>query len=298
MKKIIIFSMMLTACGAMAPQASAQRFAIKGYDNIGLNKPMSITNVQPGQTSKSTYNSFGLDFGYTFWRRGAQSLEANIGVGYSFTTTTFTIGEMNYHYNAPASADMDGNPYVRYYQISNLRQKSTLGYFQVPIYLDYQYKPLSWLGIYAQVGFGLGFRVSGNTGDVSGSCFSYGVFPEYDDLLIDAPYLDEFGYRSLTQAKKGPQSMKGFLPSVMAGVGFEFYTYKPVSFVVGIRYNAGLGHAFSGKYDISSSSEYTAETAPVTYTVADGQVVKALSDYTTGSRLSPLSLHVGVNVRF
>ena len=49
MKKAIIFSMMLAACGAMAPQATAQRFAIKGYDNIGVGKAMTIDG-QPGQT--------------------------------------------------------------------------------------------------------------------------------------------------------------------------------------------------------------------------------------------------------
>lgn len=298
MKKVIAGAIIIAACGAYVTTAQAQRFAIKGYDNIGLGKSMSIDEAQPGQSAKSNFNSFGLDFGYTFWRKGAQSLEANIGIGYSMASATFSIPEMKYHYSAPAYADMDGNPYERYYELSALRQKASVGYINIPIYLEYQYKPLRWLGLHAEVGVGLGFACNHSVGGVSGSVYSYGVFPEYDDLLIDAEYLDDFGHRYLGGASVGKGETKGFAASVMCGAGFEFYAYEPVSFVVGVRYNAGLTQVFNGKYDITSANEYTAETAPVTYTVAEGTQVKALTDYSTKSRLSPLSLHVGINVRF
>lgn len=297
MKKIILASMALAACGVLAPQASAQKFAIKAYDNIGLGKAMSITDAQPGQDSKSNFNAFGVDFGWTFWRKGIQSLEANIGVGYSTTGATFEVPDMKYHYSAPTWADEDGNPYERYYEISNLMQKSTLGYFDIPLYLQYQVRPIKWLGIHAEVGVNFGFRCYSSVGSTSGKAYAYGVFPEYDDLLIDEDYLDDFGWRNIN-AKGGKANANGFAASVMCGAGFEFYAYEPVSFDVGIRYNHGLTHSYSGKYDISSPGEYTYETAPVTYTVADGTQVKPLSDYVTKSVLSPLSLHLGVTVRF
>ena len=295
MKKAIITGLL---CVATVSAVSAQKFAIKGYDNIGLGKAMSITNAQPGQTCKSNYNTFGLDFGYTFWRNGIQSLEANIGIGYKSAGTTFEIGDMKYHYSAPASADMDGNPYERYYEISGLKQDASVNYFTLPIYLEYQVKPLRWLGIHAEVGVGFDFRASSHVGKVSGSAYSYGVFPEYDDLMIDADYLDDFGLRNLTKSNVGKHNAKGFGTSVMCGAGFEFYAYEPVSFEVGVRYNVGLTQIFQGGYDITSTGEYSAETAPVTYTVAEGTRVRSLADYTTKSRLSPLSLHVGINVRF
>lgn len=298
MKKVILYSILFCACGAIAPQAAAQKFAIKGYDNIGVNKPLSVTNAQPGQQSKSGFNQFGIDFGYTFWRRGTQSLEANVGVGYSIMSTTFSLPEMSYQYNAPATADEDGNEYIRFYELSNLRQKTAYEFLNVPVYLEYQYKPLKWLGIYAEVGVGLGFRTRISADSVSGMAKAWGVFPEYDDLLIDEPYLDDFGLRSVGSAKASAQRTKPFQCSVMAGAGLEFYTYEPVSFVVGVRYNAGLSQIFNGGYDIANAGEYTAETAPVTYTVADGTTVRSLSEYTTKSRLSPLSIHVGINIRF
>ena len=289
---------MVLACGAMAPQAGAQKFAVKAYGDIGLGKAMSLTTALPGASSKSSSNAFGVDFGYTFWKQGANSLEANIGLGYRMASATFDVAPMSFSYNAPASADEDGNPYIRHTDLSAMRQKTSLGYLNIPIYLQYQYRIVKWLGVHADVGFGLGFRCAGSTGSTSGTATSYGVYPEYDDLVIKADYLNGFGERSLSAASTGKAEMKGFAASVMCGAGFEFYVANPVSIDLGIRYNAGLTDVFTGHYDVTPGMAYNAETAPVTYSAAEGMQVKALTDYVTKSRLSPLSLHIGVNVRF
>ena len=289
---------MALACGVLAPQATAQNFAVKAYGDIGLGKGMSLTTGLPGMTSKSSSNTFGVDFGYTFWKNGGNSLEANIGLGYRMASATFDTAPMSYSYSAPASADEDGNPYIRHTNLSAMTQKTTLGYFNIPIYLQYQYRITKWLGVHADFGFGLGFRCANSTGSTSGTATSYGVYPEYNNLVIKADYLNCFGERSLSEATTGKAEAKGFAASVMAGAGFEFYIANPVSIDLGIRYNAGLTDVFAGHYDVSSASGYSAESAPVTYTASDGLQVKALSYYFTKSRLSPLSLHVGVNVRF
>lgn len=298
MKKVILYSAILLACGVSAPQAQARNYAVKAYGDIGLGKGMSLTSAFPGMTSNSSSNAFGVDFGYTFWQQGGSSLEANIGLGYRMASATFEIPEMSFNYAAPASADEDGNPYQRYTTLSDVSQKIDLGYFNIPIYLQYQYRITNWLGVHADVGFGLGFRCSGSVGATSGFANNYGVYQEYNQLVIKADYLNDFGVTYLDEAAKGKADMKGFHASVMAGAGFEFYVAGPVSIDLGVRYNAGLTDVFAGHYDIGSASQITAETAPVTYSVAGGQEVKALSDYLTKSRLNPFSLHVGVNLKF
>lgn len=297
MKKIL-YSLIILACGATAPQATAQNFAVKAYGDIGLGKAMSLTTALPEMTSKSSSNSFGVDFGYTFWKNSASSLEANIGLGYSIASATFDIPELSYNYAAPASADEDGNPYQRYTDIHDLQQKINLGYFKIPIYLQYQYRATKWLGIHADVGFSLGFKCTGSIGSTTGVANTYGVYQEYNQLVIKADYINDFGETYLDEANKGEPDIKGFSASFMAGAGMEFYVGGPVSIDLGIRYNAGLTDVFSGHYDINSLSAINSETAPVTYNVSEGQKVKALSDYVTKSRLNPLSLHVGINVRF
>lgn len=278
--------------------ATAQNFAVKAYGDIGLGGGMSLTTALPRMTHKSSTNAFGVDFGYTFWRQGGSSLEANIGVGYRMASATFDLPSLSFDYAAPASADEDGNPYQRYTTLSDVSQKVHLGYFNIPIYLQYQYRITRWLGVHADVGFGLGFKCNGKAGSTAGIAETYGVYHEYNQLVIKSDYLNDFGETYLDESKEGNPDIKGFNATVMAGAGFEFYIANPVSIDLGIRYNAGLTDIFAGHYDITSASGYSAESAPVTYTVVGGQQVKALSDYVTKSRLNPLSLHVGVNIRF
>lgn len=297
---------MLAACGVIAPQASAQytRFAIKGYDNIGLGKSMSINESQMENINKTNYNAFGLDFGWTFWHKNEHSLEANLGIGYSIAGGKFGLADMSYHYAAGPEADEDGNPYERYMKIEGMSQKTSLGYFNVPIYLEYQYRPLKWLGIHAEAGVGLGFRVHSNTKNLAGTLVtSYGVFPEYDDLVIGndgyGDYMDGFGTKRLSDVMASGAAVKNFSASIMCGAGFEFYAYEPVSFELGIRYNAGLTNIFSGNLkNVESNGQGVTGDLPVTYTVKDGFQVNSLTDYTTKSKLNPLSLHLGINVRF
>lgn len=279
-------------------QVSAQNYAVKAYGDLGLGKAMSLTTALPGMTHKSSSNAFGVDFGYTFWRKGGSSLEANIGLVYRMASTTFDIPSLSFDYAAPASADEDGNPYQRYTTLTDVNHKVNIGYFNIPIYLQYQYRLTKWLGVHADVGFGLGFKCIGKIGSTTGIANSYGVYQEYNQLVIKANYLNDFGETFLDEAKEGNADIKGFNASVMAGAGFEFYIANPVSIDLGISYNVGLTDVFTAHYDISSASGYSIESAPVTYSVAEGQQVKALSDYVTKSRLSPFSLHVGVNIRF
>lgn len=297
MKKIL-YSLMMVACGAGALQANAQNYAVKAYGDIGPGAGMSLTTALPGMTHKSSSNAFGVDFGYTFWRRAGSTLEANIGIGYRMASATFDVESLSFNYAAPANADVDGNPYRRHTSISALKQKIDLGYLNIPVYLQYQYRAAKWLGLHADVGFGLGFKCTGSVGSTTGIAVNYGVYQEYNQLVIKADYINDFGETYLDEAAKGPADIKGFNTSVMAGAGLEFYIADPVSLDLGVRYNAGLTEIFAGHYDIGSADQLNAETAPVTYTVAAGQQVKALSDYATKSRLSALSLHIAINVRF
>lgn len=298
-KAIKAYAFLFGVASVMTPaEASAQDFAVKAYGDIDFGKGMSLDTALPGMSTKSSTSSFGVDFGYTFWRQGGSSLEANIGLGYRMASSTFDIPSMSFNYAAPASADEDGNPYQRFTTLTDVKQKIDLGYFNIPIYLQYQYRVAKWLGIHADVGFSLGFKCNGKIGSTSGIANTYGVYQEYNQLVIKASYLNDFGETYLDEASEGRTDIKGFNASVMAGAGFEFYIANPVSVDLGVRYNSGLTDVFASHYDITSVAQLNAETAPLTYTVDGAQQVKALSDYVTKSRLNPFSLHIGVNIRF
>ena len=290
---IIGIAAILSPFGVMA-----QDYAVKAYSDVGLVEGKSMTMALPQMTSKMSSNAFGVDFGWKFWNKNAHSLEANLGLGYRIASATFDVTSMSYNYAAPAEADEDGNSYQRYTTLSDLKQKINLGYLNIPVYLQYQYRATKWLGIHADFGFHLGFKCSGSIGSTSGIADSYGVYSQYEDLVIKADYLNDFGERSLKEAYNDEPKVNGFSASIIAGAGLEFYVGSRVSIDLGVRYNTGLTSVFKNMYDLNSTTSLTSENAPVTYTVTQGQRVNAMSDYVTKSPLNSLSLHIGVNLRF
>lgn len=284
--------LLLAAMTAMA--ANAQRFAVKPHADITLGKAVNYSTGMEMNPEVSS-NEFGVDFGYTFFNKSKNSLEANIGFGYRYLDTRLMAGDFGYSYSAPASADVDGNPYTRFCEISDLEQKINIGYLTLPVYLRYAYRCTDWMEVHALVGVRLGFKVSSSAGSQSGSVDSYGIFPEYDDLVIDAPYLDDFGKVNLADKRIGEPEANAVLASVMIGAGLDFRIYGPLWVNLGLRYDIGFSDVFAKGTDFSKP---TAENAPVTYTVAEGTRVRALSDYITGGKLSPLSLNIGISLRF
>lgn len=292
MKRIISAVLIGIAAGGAI---SAQKFAVKPHAEIDLISGFGFgSSIE--MSAKTGSNEFGADFGYTFLNKAGNRLEVNIGLGYRYLNTTFTAGSFGYDYAAPADADEDGNPYIRFCDVGNLSQKINSGYLTLPVYLQYAYRCTDWLEVQALAGVKLGFNTGAKVNSTSGTVYSYGVFPEYDNLMIDAPYLDDFGEVNLAGREGGRPAANGMTALAMVGAGLSGRIYGPLWFDLGVRYNIGLNDVF--EKGIESDGKFTEATAPVTYSVADGTTVKPLSDYLTKGKLSPLSLNIGLTVRF
>lgn len=295
-KSILCGAALLSSLTAWAQGADGEKFAVKAYANIGLGSAVSLDSSLDGTSKKSSGNSFGVDFGWTFWQKQNHSFEANIGLGYRASSVKLSLENFDYRYQAPADADMDGDRYIRYYEIDHLSQKSTLGHLDVPIYLSYAYRCNDWLGVHADFGFNLGLKVSSKLSSLTGEGYSYGVYPQYSDLKIEESYLNDFGRSRYTESMGMAPTAKGFSCSVLFGVGAEFRIYGPLAADLSFRYNAGLTNLYDSAY--AELGDISSMTAPVTYTVKDGQKVKNATDYLKLSKLSQLTLDVSLIYRF
>ena len=114
--------------------------------------------------------------------------------------------------------------------------------------------------------------------------------------MIDADYMNDFGEKDLKDIGVESPDVAGVSASLLAGLGAEFKLYGPLSLDLGIRYNAGFTNIFQNK-DLSGNV-FTADSAPLTYTVAKGSEVRPLSDWFTSSKLSSLSLNLSLIYRF
>ncbi len=290
MRKIITCvaaALALTAAG-QTPNPAPEKFAIKATAEVGLGNALSSASRLSGLSTRAAAHDFGFDFGYTVWTLDCQSLEANVGLGYGYANVKSKIGSLDYHYSAPAEADMDGDTYERYYELRNVSQKSTVHRLTLPIYMDYGYRVHERVKLHALAGFKLGFDLTSSVKKVHGSAFSYGIYPQYEDLMIDAPYMNLFGETNLSDAKTSKPRLSPATIAFICGAGAEIGIWGPLSADINFRYEAAFAKMFKP----------TAETCPVTYTVEGGQSVTPLASFLKKSRPSRASLAIALIYRF
>lgn len=271
-------------------------FIIKPQVGIGLGSAMNMSSSIPLSTTKSSANNFGIDFGYNVWQNEKNSLGVYVGIGYNPMSLTLETTNFSFNYFAPATADMDGNTYYRYYDVKNLKQEIKTSFLTVPIYLQYTYFIKHWLGIYADAGVSLAFKTSSNFESVSGDGNIYGIYPEYGNLLMDQSYLNGFGTVNFNDANRMPLDVNGFSASLLLGLGMEARIAGPLWVNVGVKYNAGLSNIYKSTY--KSGEEFTSLNTPLNYVVSEGENANPLTNYLTGSKLSMFTLNVGLSLKF
>ncbi len=293
---ILVVAALIPAFSAGAQDWQNNNFSIKASADIDLVNNMKIDCALPNMSTKSSSSYFGIDFGWTFWKQCNSSFEANIGLGYGRTSLKAKLPELDYHYSAPAAADMDNEPYIRYYELDGLKQTITTDRLAVPIYVTYHYHFNEILSVHALVGLKVAFNVSSKIAKSEGNAFSYGVYPQYDNLMIDAPYMNCFGESRLESDQTLKPKVYLASPSLMAGVGAEVRIWGPISADLTIKYEEVVSNMY--KWTASKNSDFNAENAPVRYTVAEGQKVTPLSSYLTTSTLSRLNCSISLLYRF
>ena len=272
------------------------KFIIKAYADVGLGNAVNLQSPIPLSSHKVSANNFGIDFGYNVWQNEKNSFNVNVGIGYNPISLKFDTENLAFNYAAPAEADLDGNTYNRYYDLANMTQEIKTDLVTLPIYLGYTYNITRWLGVYANLGVSLGFKASSKFNSVLGEGYVYGVYPEYGDLKIEESYLNGFGNINLANAGKKALDVNSFTASMLFGAGLEGHISGPLWVNVGIRYYCGMNNLYKSTYE--EGSPFTAENAPVTYTVADGELVNPLTNYMKKSSLSFFSLNLGLALKF
>lgn len=295
-KNIILAVAATTMFAASAQSVDKERYAIKPYADMGIGNTICMDTDIKGLDSDSYSFEYGIDFGWNIWKKNRNYLEANVGVGYSSINLTADLSESKYNYSAPASADMDKEPYIRYYQLDALHQKIQTERITIPIYLNYRFKINKEFSIHALVGFKFGINFSSKITNASGNIFSYGVYPQYDNLMIDAPYMNEFGHTALNTDIANKPKTNVFTPAFLAGIGIEFRIWGPLAASATIKYEGGMDNLFRNEY--IEKLNFDASNAPVTYTVAEGQRVKALTSFFDSSKISRLSGAISLLCRF
>lgn len=284
------------AAGAQS-QAPDAKYSVKANTNIGLGGAYSASSAVSGvNLDKSAYTGFGVDFRYRFWHKHGLSLGINGGVGYAVGSQTVKVDDLKFNYTAGAEADMDGDTYQRYTEVSDASQKVSLGELVIPVYVDFNWQFSRRVSLYVDAGLSLCVSTMAKARDVTGRCNVYGVYPKYGNLKMDDDWLNDFGDHTLSGAAVEKPQQNSFTMSVGGGAGLRVWIYGPLSFECGVKYDYGfISRLKSGNF---SGGTVNADNAPVTYTVEQGRVVKSFASALGKDKLSVLSLNLGLIFSF
>lgn len=295
-RSLVLATTIAPALMATAQNTDNEKYLIKATADFGIGNSMATEYTIPGISDKSSSSNFGIEFGWRIWELNRNSLEANVGVGYGFTSLNADLQPMNFHYSAPIEADMDMDPYIRYCDMGDLHQKIKTQTISLPLYVTYRYKASKIFSLHAFLGFRFGYNFSSKVTETSGNIFSYGIYPQYDDLLIDAPYMNQFGNAAIDLDQTLSPKVSRLNSNLMLGIGAELKIYGPLSIDVSMRYEGATTDMFNDmKYDITN---FTIYDAPVTYTVKDGQKIKPLTEYLSLSKMSQFRYSASLIFRF
>lgn len=276
------------------------RFRVHPYYELALGSMYNI-DAPAGITATSSGMAMGLDFGFVI--PSASKLKIGIFTGAGITTgkIDMTMPELNYSYDAGAEADMDEDTYVRYYELSDFRQQMSLTHVTVPLYLELEYRASKIVKPYAQIGIKAYFDAGSKISAYSGSVYSYGVYPQYQDLRIDEEWLNNFGNSTIgLDDIRDYNPFKSFSADLIAGIGARVNAYGPLSIDLGFFYQPAIIERFETPAAARSlpGANSAVSDAPVSYTVAGGQVsYNPLSSYCKMSS-NPLKLKIGITLKF
>lgn len=293
MKKTITAILLLGAALLSVTCSARKPISIKPHFDFSLGNPYHTESSLPElKVSDGKSLGFGVDAGMTFFSKARWSLTANAGICWNQGSQKFGIDNITYSYDAGPNADIDGDSYVRHTTVSNLEQEVKSRYITVSIYLDADFQVFDRLSVYGRAGFRPGFSCGTSTDGLSGSYEAYGVYPQYDNLVIDDS-MNDFGSHAIDGNCTSKAKTKGMVAQVLCGAGIKFNIFRPLWLEAGVNYIAGGSILKCAKKGATS-----ADNMPVTYTVADGVQVRNLASVLTKNCVSQLSLSIGLIYRF
>lgn len=282
-----------------------RRWRVMPHYDLSLGNPFSVDYSGASANSGATLNNtmsasdFGIDLAYMFPSKSRFKVGVALGLGYSTGKVDLAADNLNYYYTASPDADMDNEYYVRHYSVDGLRQNAKLNYLSVPLYVDMEFRLIRRVALFLDLGvkayINAGSKISGTEGEAT----SYGVYPQYDDLVIDDPAYNDFGTVSLSGAANAENPFQSFTADAFANFGVRVKIAGPLSAQLAIGYNIGLmNNVKNVDYFGLPSGETSEAFCPVTYTVAGGTAVRDLVSFTNGIKRQGLKLSVGLIYSF
>ena len=251
---------------------------------------------------KSSATNFGIDLGYVFPSKSNVKFGIFSGIGFSQSKIDLSMDELNYSYEAFGNADIDGDSYVRYYELSDIKSSISTTDLVVPVALDLDINVSQSISIYAQIGLKGYLNMSKKFSDISVNSYSYGIYPQYSNLRLDENWgYNDFGsgvFSENSMRKDNPE-VNGFTFDLFGGLGCRVKLTGPLYLNIGANFQSGLNNYIENTSKINvSSSSLSEHNALITYTNSGGSVLRDLSEAYESYKRQSININVGLMIKF
>lgn len=293
------------ACNIITSQYKTRRMRVSVNTDFSMGKPFTLEGNSLVNVDKQSSFGLGVDFGYNLPIKGAFKLGLYTGLGY--TSNTIDLSLSDYKTSFTTDQDVDHDTYKRYYENVNIVQSVKFSELNVPLYLDMSVALGNVVSLYFDGGV-IGHLNMSNSIDVTqGSGYVYGVYPQYDNLLLDEHWgYNGFGDLNLTNANLSENkvpNIKSFYADLLLGGGLRFsIPQTPVAIEAGFRYQSSLmeivsnsGDRASVGGDVSYNSSILKNTIRNTESV---EVMRSLTDVFSSIKRNALNMHLSIIYKF
>ena len=295
-----------TGCEVYSIVYTPMSMRLKPHYNLGV----SLLNgkfVNDGITlTKSLQHEIGLDLGYMIPSSSVFQLGFFAGLGLAISNMTYGIDSLSYYYNAPAEADIDGDTYMRYYVLKNLSQQLITKDLTIPIYLDFNFNVHDMVTIYMDLGIKNYLNLSSSLSNVRGTYATWGVYPQYSDLVLDyttglSQFCTETQFSKSTNLNLNINNSMDLMTVIGARVKLKDKQFFPLYLDFGLGYQYSLitpcKNIFVSLME-GTTGLTTEEKALMTYTIQGGEVILPLTKFVSEIKRNIFTFNFTLTYKF
>ncbi len=129
---------------------------------------------------------FGFNIEVSYFAKLSRIVSIGAGLGYSsFSSDVSADSAVR---QSPVAQDIDGHNVIYNVRTDQLNEHLSVGYFDVPVYLEFGNPNIDQIGFYGRVGLKLSFPVT-NSLSGEGTYTSWGFYPDCPVTLMNIPEL-------------------------------------------------------------------------------------------------------------
>lgn len=296
-----------TGCEVYSIAYNPMSMRLKPHYNIGVVPFGKSANGL--SLSKSIHHEFGLDLGYMIPTNGLFQMGFYAGVGFASSSVVLGMDTIHYHYQAGSEADIDGDSYTRHYTIEGASQKLSMKDLTIPIYLDFNFHLHKIVSLYLDLGIKNYINLSANLSDLTGTYSSWGVYPQYSNLVLDhTTGLTQFaasGTALPAQTTSSTMDINGYSMDLLSALGVRVKLKDKQFFPLYFDFSIGYQHSLLAPYKNANAltvsdiqGNVSAQEAFSTYTVESGESLLPLSAFVSDLKRKMVTLNFGITYKF